>query len=164
MKPSTFTRKKNNAFNCNNRLCGRQKTRNDSMKDLWALLDSKIFSHRHVECIFSQSFKILRCIRTLTFCYSAANCLLLLHYTLVRPKNVHHLSGITLRLLMKVSRHTTNRSLQRCASVTVFMIFLIIILLHVTCFTYFKIYKPSPWFSLLHSRFRRIRILPFHDW
>ena len=47
-------------------MCDEHITGNESMQDLGVLLDSKplFFFHHHVECIFSQSFKMLRLVRT----------------------------------------------------------------------------------------------------
>jgi hypothetical protein len=61
-------------------------TRNDTAKNLPVQFDSKLHFHAHVDYIFSQSFRSLALIRTLTYSFSILNCLLLLYLTLVKRK------------------------------------------------------------------------------
>ena len=60
--------------------------RKDAIKDIGVLLDYKLHLHAHVDYIFSQSLRTLGLIRTLTYCFSTVDCLLLLYSTVVRPK------------------------------------------------------------------------------
>jgi hypothetical protein len=61
-------------------------TRTEFIKDLGVQIDSKLHFRHHVDYIFSQAVRLLGLIRTVTFCFSSLQSLLMLYYTLVRPK------------------------------------------------------------------------------
>jgi hypothetical protein len=61
-------------------------TRTDFIKDLGFCIDSKLYFHFHVDYIFSQSIKLLGLIRNITFSFSTLDSLLILYFSLVRPK------------------------------------------------------------------------------
>lgn len=74
------------------------------MKDLGVLMDSKplfFITMLDVHCLSHSERCDLHVI--VTFCFSTIDCLLLLYYTLVRSRNIPHLSRITLRLVMPVN-------------------------------------------------------------
>lgn len=81
----TFTRT-TNVVNYNYKLYDKCITRTDPIKDLAALLDSKLVFHHHVDCIFSQSLKILGLTRALTCSFPTVERLVLLSFTLVTSK------------------------------------------------------------------------------
>jgi hypothetical protein len=61
-------------------------THTDCIKDLGVFIDSKLYFHCHVDYIFSQSIKLLGLIRNITFSFSTLDSLLILYFSLVRPK------------------------------------------------------------------------------
>jgi hypothetical protein len=80
----TFSRK-TNPLNENYKLSGTNIMRTDCITDLGMLLDSKLFFHHHVDCIFYKSLKTLGLVHMLTYSFSTTDSLLLLYVTLVRP-------------------------------------------------------------------------------
>jgi hypothetical protein len=53
---------------------------------LGVFIDSKLYFHSHVDYIFSQYIKLLGLIRNNTFSFSTLDSLLILYFSLVRPK------------------------------------------------------------------------------
>jgi hypothetical protein len=68
------------------KLCESLITRTECIKDLGVQIDSKLHLHHHVDYIFSQGIRLLGLIRTVTSSFSSLQSLLMLYYTLVRPK------------------------------------------------------------------------------
>jgi hypothetical protein len=68
------------------KLCESLITRTECVKDLGVESDSKLHFHHHVDYIFSQAIRLLGLIRTVTFSFSSLQSLLMLYYTLARPK------------------------------------------------------------------------------
>ena len=60
--------------------------RTDCVKDLGVYIDSKLYFHQHVDCLFSSALKLLGLIRTITFPFSSIDSLMTLYSTLVRSK------------------------------------------------------------------------------
>jgi hypothetical protein len=80
-----FTRKTNVLY-YSYKICDSFVTRTDTIKDLGIQLDSKLHSHAHVDYIFAQSIRMLGSIRTVTYCFSTLDSLLILYLTPVGPK------------------------------------------------------------------------------
>jgi hypothetical protein len=68
------------------KLCESLTTRTECVKALGVLMDSKPHFHNHVDYILSQTIRLLGLIRTVTFSISSLQSLLMLYYTLFRPK------------------------------------------------------------------------------
>jgi hypothetical protein len=62
-------------------------TRTDCVYDLAVFIYSKLYSHSHVDRIFSQAIKFLDLIRNMTFPFSTLHSSLTLYFSLVRPKS-----------------------------------------------------------------------------
>jgi hypothetical protein len=81
----SFSRKTNRRiFDYN--LCESLVTRTEFLKDLGVQIDSKLHFAYHVDYIFSQAIRLFELIRRVTFSFSSLQSLLMLYYTLVRPK------------------------------------------------------------------------------
>jgi hypothetical protein len=78
--------RKTNSINLNYNLCNNPVARSQCVKDLGVLLDCKLNFHQHINCIFSQSLKMLGLIRYITSPFSTLDSLLALYSTLVRSK------------------------------------------------------------------------------
>jgi hypothetical protein len=61
-------------------------TSTDCINVLGVFIDSKLYFHSHVDYIFSQSIKLLGFISNITFSFSTLDSLLILCFSLVRPK------------------------------------------------------------------------------
>jgi hypothetical protein len=61
-------------------------SRTNCVKDLGVFIESKLYCHSHVDYILSQSIKLLGQIRNITFSFSTLDNLLILYFSLVRPK------------------------------------------------------------------------------
>jgi hypothetical protein len=81
----TFSRKMNLCL-FDYKLCELLITQTECIKDLGVQIDSKLHFHHHVDYIFSQANRLLGLIRTVTFSFSSLQSLLMLCYTVVRPK------------------------------------------------------------------------------
>jgi hypothetical protein len=68
------------------KLCESLITWTECIKDLGVQIDSELHFHHHVDYIFSQAVRLLGLIRTVTSSFSSLQSLLMLYYTLVRPK------------------------------------------------------------------------------
>ena len=64
-------------------------TRTDCIKDMGVFIFSKLYFLSYVDYIFSQSIKVLGLIRNITFSFSTFDHLLILYFSLVRPKLVY---------------------------------------------------------------------------
>jgi hypothetical protein len=60
--------------------------RTDCINDLGAHTASKLYSHRHVDILFSHAMKLLGLIRILTFSFPTIDSLLMLYFVAVRSK------------------------------------------------------------------------------
>jgi hypothetical protein len=63
--------------------------RNDCVKDLGVMLDSKLHFHRHVDYLHSQALKLLALIRFITNNFSSLDSLKVLYITLILSKLVY---------------------------------------------------------------------------
>jgi hypothetical protein len=82
-KVISFSRK-TNALIYDYKLCQSPITRAHSIKDLGVYIDNKLHFHDHVNYIFSQSTRLLKLIRNITFNFSSIESILKLYIALVR--------------------------------------------------------------------------------
>jgi hypothetical protein len=80
-----FTRKTNSVhfnYNVSNEII----LRSDCIKDLGVMLDSKLYFHRHVDFVHSQTLRTLGLLRYVTYNFSSLDCLVVLYNSLIRSK------------------------------------------------------------------------------
>jgi hypothetical protein len=79
-------RRKTNWHGFDYKLCESSIRCTDCIRDLGALMDTKLHFHEQVDNIFSQSIRLLGLIQTVTFSFLSLHNLLMLYCSLVSPK------------------------------------------------------------------------------